>query len=69
MLTEKGRYLLVAMMREFFVGVNNLRDQARAALSGDERRLLFGDGCDETGRPLVTAVADTESAETLPVPR
>ncbi len=66
-LSEKGRYLLVAMMREFFIGVNNLRDQARAALSGDERRLLFGDGCDETGRPLVVAVADTESAETLPV--
>ncbi len=67
-LSEKGRYLLVAMMREFFIGVNNLRDQARSALPGDERRLLFGDGCDETGRPLVAAVADTESAETLPVP-
>ena len=54
-LTPKGRYLVVAMMRQFFIGVNNLRDQARAALSGDERRLLFGDGCDETGRPLVAA--------------
>ncbi len=66
-LSEKGRYLLVAMMREFFIGVNNLRDQARAALPGDERKLLFGDGCDETGRPLVGAAADTESAETLPL--
>lgn len=29
-LTPKGRYLLVAMMRQFFVGVNSVRDQARA---------------------------------------
>lgn len=41
-LTAKGRYLVVAMMRQFFVGVNNLRDQARAALPCDERQLLFG---------------------------
>ncbi|NTW28244.1 MAG: coproporphyrinogen III oxidase family protein [Coriobacteriia bacterium] len=44
-LSATGRYLLVAMMREFFVGVNNLRDQARAALSTSGRELLFGDGC------------------------
>jgi coproporphyrinogen III oxidase-like Fe-S oxidoreductase len=43
-LTAKGRYLMVAMMREFFIGVNNVRDQARAALKPDERRLLFGEG-------------------------
>jgi len=43
-LTPKGRYLLVAMMREFFAGVNNFRDQARAALPPDERALLFGEG-------------------------
>ena len=43
-LSAKGRYLLVAMMREFFVGVNNLRDQARAGISTAERELLFGDG-------------------------
>jgi coproporphyrinogen III oxidase-like Fe-S oxidoreductase len=42
-LNAKGRYLLVAMMRQFFIGVNNLRDQARAALPGEERKLLFGD--------------------------
>ena len=42
-LTEKGRYLLVVMMRQFFISVNNLRDQARLALSGDERKLLFGE--------------------------
>ncbi len=44
-LTDKGRYLLVAMMREFFIGVNGVRDQARSSLSGDEKTLLFGDGC------------------------
>jgi coproporphyrinogen III oxidase-like Fe-S oxidoreductase len=43
-LTPKGRYLLVAMMRQFFIGVNGVRDQARAALTGSERELLFGAG-------------------------
>ena len=43
-LSPKGRYLLVAMMRQFFIGVNNIRDEARAALTGEERRVLFGDG-------------------------
>ena len=43
-LTAKGRYMTVAMMRQFFIGVNNLRDQARAALPEDEHDLLFGDG-------------------------
>ncbi len=43
-LTPKGRYLVVVMMRQFFIGVNNLRDQARAALTGAERELIFG-GC------------------------
>ena len=41
-LTPKGRYLTVVMMRQFFIGVNSLRDQARAALTGEERELLFG---------------------------
>ena len=39
----KGRYLMVALMREFFIGVNGVRDQARAALAATERNLLFGD--------------------------
>ena len=46
-LSPKGRYLLVAMMRQFFIGVNSVRDAARAALPSDERQLLFGDGCGE----------------------
>lgn len=41
-LTPKGRYLVVVMMRQFFIGVNRLRDQARAALTGEERELIFG---------------------------
>ena len=43
-LTPKGRYLMVVMMRQFFIGVNKLRDQARQALTGEERELLFGAG-------------------------
>lgn len=42
-LTPKGRYLCVVMMRQFFIGVNNLRDQARATLTGEERELIFGE--------------------------
>ena len=73
-LSAKGRYLLVSMMREFFVGVNNLRDQARASLSTDERELLFGDGNGVGGsapcaeKPLAGIAADTETAQELPVP-
>ncbi len=47
-LTPKGRYLMVVMMRQFFIGVNSLRDQARAALPEDEAKLVF-DGI-EAGR-------------------
>lgn len=43
-LTPKGRYLVLVMYRQFLSGMNNLREQARAALSGPERQLLFGDG-------------------------
>jgi len=40
-LTPRGRYLSVVMMREFFSGVNNVRDEARKALSADERLCAF----------------------------
>ena len=43
-LTPKGRYLTVVMYRQFLSGMNNLRDQARDALSGSEHELLFGAG-------------------------
>lgn len=43
-LTTKGRYLTLVMYRQFLSGLNNLRDQARAALTGEESRLTFGDG-------------------------
>lgn len=57
-LSEKGCYLLVAMMREFFIGVNSLRDQARSGLSDDERQLLFGDGTTCTSGETVSADGD-----------
>jgi hypothetical protein len=68
-LTERGRYLLVAMMREFFVGVNGIRDQARANLPQAERDLFFSGGeleCPPDG--AASAVAETENAEHSPVP-
>jgi coproporphyrinogen III oxidase-like Fe-S oxidoreductase len=43
-LTERGRYLILVMYREFLAGMNNLREQARARLTGPESHLLFGDG-------------------------
>ncbi len=43
-LTPMGRYLVLVMYRQFLSGMNNLREQAREALSGKERHLLFGDG-------------------------
>ena len=43
-LTPMGRYLTLVMYRQFLSGLNNLRDQARAVLSGDEAKLTFGDG-------------------------
>lgn len=45
-LTRKGRYLVVVMMREFFIGVNRLRDQARAELPEEERCLHTAKGCE-----------------------
>lgn len=43
-LSRAGRYLVLIMYRQFLSGMNNLREQARAALAGPERQLLFGDG-------------------------
>lgn len=57
-LTPYGRYLTVVMMRQFFIGVNNLRDQARAALKGEERELIFGDGTPQSGKKPCQAAAD-----------
>ncbi|MCC6146855.1 MAG: coproporphyrinogen dehydrogenase, partial [Anaerolineaceae bacterium] len=36
-LNHNQRYLLVVMMREFFAGVNTLRDQARRSLTAQEQ--------------------------------
>jgi len=40
-LTQKGRYLLLAMMRETLAASNDARDQARAELPLEERMLLL----------------------------
>lgn len=46
-LTEKGRYLLMVMMRETLATSNDLRDHARDELPPDERLLLLeGEPCD-----------------------
>ena len=37
-LTPRGRYLLVVMMREFFSGINRVRDQARQAVEKEAYR-------------------------------
>ncbi|MCD8317012.1 MAG: coproporphyrinogen III oxidase family protein [Eggerthellaceae bacterium] len=42
-LTPRGRYLVVVMYRQFLAGLNNLREQARSALTGPEHELMFGD--------------------------
>jgi coproporphyrinogen III oxidase-like Fe-S oxidoreductase len=47
-LTAKGRYLMVAMMREFFSSINHVRDQARLVLSPSELSSAW-DGCIPVG--------------------
>ncbi len=42
-LTPNGRYLVVAMMREFFSSMDKVREQARFALAPDEAKELLGD--------------------------
>jgi coproporphyrinogen III oxidase-like Fe-S oxidoreductase len=55
-LTQTGRYLMVVMMREMLSGSNELRDEARAALSPEERMLLL-EGVDAPGfEPDLAAV-------------
>ena len=49
-LSETGRYLLVVMMREFFIGVNGIRDLARERLPEAERALFEGEPA--CGRPI-----------------
>lgn len=40
-LSPVGRYLLVVLMREFFIGVNTMRDQARLAPPPAERQPIL----------------------------
>jgi coproporphyrinogen III oxidase-like Fe-S oxidoreductase len=47
-LTEKGRYLLMVMMRETLATSNDARDKAREALPLEEKMLLLeGSGCED----------------------
>ena len=58
-LTEKGRYLLLVMMRETLAASNDARDKARAELPLDERMLLLeGDesACAATEPSLASGV-------------
>jgi menaquinone C8-methyltransferase len=55
-LTEKGRYLLMVMMRETLATSNDLRDHARDELPPDERMLLI------EGEPCESSVADERLA-------
>ena len=43
-LSHSGRYLSLAMMREFFAGMNHVRDESRAMLPGWQRGELC-EGC------------------------
>jgi len=56
-LTEKGRYLLMVMMRETLASSNDARDQARNALPLEERMLLLeGEACEgASGSPQLAA--------------
>jgi menaquinone C8-methyltransferase len=65
-LSESGRYLLVSMMREFFVGVNEVRDQARAALPAEERDLLFGEGRTACAAGSSSQPVGTDGLESYP---
>jgi hypothetical protein len=40
-ITPESSYLMVVMMREFFAGVNVLREQARQALAPNERLMCL----------------------------
>ncbi len=55
-LTEKGRYLLMVMMRETLATSNDHRDQEREALPIEEKMLLLeGTGCDSSAVPELAA--------------
>lgn len=57
-LTETGRYLLMAMMRETLATSNDARDKAREALPLEEKMLLLeGAACEEAGKAAVPARA------------
>lgn len=54
-LTDKGRYLLLVMMRETLSSSNDVRDQERTLLPEDEKMLLF-----DNQQPCGTAISVEE---------
>jgi len=53
-LTQKGRYLLLVMMRETLAASNDIRDQAREELPPEEKMMLFD------GPPACSTATDEE---------
>lgn len=54
-LNEKGRYLLMVIMRETLAASNDARDKARAALPLEEKMLLLeGEACSNTQNRIVS---------------
>jgi len=60
-LSHNGRYLALAMMREFFAGMNTVRDQLRAELPAAERGHLSSYGGEEHRCPAYQPVAGNDS--------
>ena len=59
-LTRKGRYLVLVLMRQIFVGMNTERDRLRTLLPSDEKK-MFSDSAE---RQIAAAkAADEASAE------
>ena len=56
-LTDKGRYLLLVMMRETLASSNDIRDHERTLLPADEKALLFDDRAGATARSAEECLA------------
>jgi len=50
-LNEKGQYMLVVMMREFFANLNHVRDKQRKKLTPDEQADTVMDACAGVHKP------------------
>lgn len=64
-LTPAGRYLTVVLYRQYLAGLNNLREQARSKLTGNEHDLLFRRRHREVARPLTPQTQERLPAGSL----